>query len=261
MWLGWGQGLGCTGHSAGEAARWGPGSATDKQSFTFCPIAGTWHMQQHHTMLMLASLEASENLGCYVVVVLLHVGLRSVRTRWWKVDWISASTLWLMLPFLAVPGPSPPRPSLLMQPCMPAQPMLHPGRSLLPSARAALGCSSLCFHSAAPPDEAILQLPSIPLFDIDAHTSPSLLQPRIHMQPAPHSEEIYAAERQSSMQAATLAAAIQQTQEVGHRLPSIRTSVASPPAQQGDISLGQKIFNRFRNQEAVLSERRAGRPS
>ena len=56
------------------------------------------------------------------------------------------------------------------------------------------------------------------------------------------------------MQAATLAAAIQQTQEVGHRLPSIRTSVASPPAQHSDISLGQKIFNRFRNQEAVLSE-------
>ena len=88
----------------------------------------------------------------------------------------------------------------------------------------------------------------------DAHPSPSLLQPRIPTQPAPHSEEVYAAERQSSMQAATLAAAIQQTQEVGHRLPSIRTSVASPPGQHGDISLGQKIFNRFRNQEAVLSE-------
>lgn len=122
-----------------------------------------------------------------------------------------------------------------------------------------LGAQACALNAAAAPDEAAKSCSCLPFpCDIDAHTSPSWLQPRIHMQPAPHSEEVYAAERQNSMQAATLAAAIQQTQEVGHRLPSIRTSVASPPAQHGDISLGQKIFNRFRNQEAVLSECWAG---
>ena len=55
-----------------------PCSAVSKQSSTSRPVAGTWHMMQDHTLFVLASLEASENLGCHDVVVLPHVGLRSV---------------------------------------------------------------------------------------------------------------------------------------------------------------------------------------
>lgn len=77
-WLGWGLGPGCTAHSAGGAARWVPCSAVDRQSSTFRPRAGTWHVMQHRTLLVLAFLETSESLGCCVVVVLLQVSLGSV---------------------------------------------------------------------------------------------------------------------------------------------------------------------------------------